>query len=114
MALYIQKFGGTSVANVDCIRRVAERVIRTRAEGHDVVVVVSAMAGETDKLIALAAQMTETFCPREHDMLLTFRSIKPCKKGGRRPDMAQAGGTDATQLNEALTSVDGWVEECLS
>lgn len=71
MALYIQKFGGTSVADLACIHRVAERVRQTRAAGHDVVVVVSAMAGETDKLIALAAEMTDTFCPREYDVLLT-------------------------------------------
>src|SRR5512134_3465350 len=48
MALIVQKFGGTSVADLDRIRNVARRVARTRAEGHEVAVVVSAMAGETN------------------------------------------------------------------
>jgi aspartate kinase len=71
MALYIQKFGGTSVANLDCIQRVAERVIKTKEAGHQVVVVVSAMSGETNKLVELAAKITEDPCPREYDVLLT-------------------------------------------
>ncbi len=54
MALIVQKYGGTSVANLEKIEKVAERVIRARNEGHDVVVVLSAMAGETDRLIQLA------------------------------------------------------------
>ena len=54
MALIVQKFGGTSVANVERIRLVARRVVATVQQGHRVAVVVSAMAGETDALVALA------------------------------------------------------------
>jgi aspartate kinase len=70
MALIVQKYGGTSVANPERIKSVAERVIKTREEGHDVVVVLSAMAGETDRLIQLAHEMAEEPDPREQDVLL--------------------------------------------
>ncbi len=70
MALIVQKYGGTSVATIDRIRHVAERVHRARAAGHDVIVVVSAMAGETNKLVALAHQAAEEPDPRETDVLL--------------------------------------------
>ncbi len=53
--LVVQKYGGTSVADVERIRNVARRIARTRAAGHGVVVVVSAMAGETNRLLALAS-----------------------------------------------------------
>ena len=66
MALIVQKYGGTSVANLDCIRNVAARVARTRAQGHDVVVVVSAMAGDTNRLIALGKGGASL--PREREM----------------------------------------------
>ncbi|HEX15595.1 MAG TPA: aspartate kinase [Deltaproteobacteria bacterium] len=70
MALIVQKYGGTSVANLDRIRNVAHRVIRTREAGHDVVVVVSAMAGETDRLLNLAHQAAERPSEREVDVIL--------------------------------------------
>jgi aspartate kinase len=54
MATIVQKYGGSSVADVDRLRRVAERVMRTKRAGHDVVVVVSAMGDTTDELLALA------------------------------------------------------------
>ena len=54
MAVIVQKYGGSSVADVDKLRRVAERVVKTRAQGHDVVVVVSAMGDTTDDLLAMA------------------------------------------------------------
>ena len=54
MSIVVQKYGGSSVADVDKIRRVAERVMRTRREGHEVVVVVSAMGDTTDDLLTLA------------------------------------------------------------
>ena len=69
--LIVQKYGGTSVGNPERIRNVAKRVVRTREEGHDVVVVVSAMSGETDKLINLANQVSENPDPREMDMLVS-------------------------------------------
>ncbi len=74
MALLVQKFGGTSVGSPERIRRVAERVSRCRREGHDLVVVVSAMGDTTDDLLALARSVTERperRHPRELDMLLT-------------------------------------------
>jgi aspartate kinase len=71
MALVVQKYGGTSVGDVDRIRNVARRVIRTRDKGHQVVVVVSAMAGETDKLIRLAQQITPDPDEREMDVLVS-------------------------------------------
>ena len=69
--LIVQKYGGTSVANVERIKAVAERVVRTAREGNDVVVVVSAMAGETDKLIGLAHQLSSSPSEREMDLLLS-------------------------------------------
>ena len=70
MALIVQKFGGTSVGDVDRIRNVARRVTLARAAGHDVVVVVSAMAGETDRLIGLAQRMADRPDERELDVIL--------------------------------------------
>src|SRR5262245_58728970 len=71
MALIVQKYGGTSVADLDRIRNVAGRVARTRAQGHDVVVVVSAMAGETNRLIALGKGAATTPSEREMDALVS-------------------------------------------
>ena len=71
MALVVQKYGGTSVGDIDRIKNVASRVIKTRNQGDDVVVVVSAMAGETDKLIRLAQQVTPTPDERELDVLVS-------------------------------------------
>lgn len=69
--LVVQKYGGTSVANVERIKAVAERVVKTAKEGHKVAVVVSAMAGETDKLINLAHQVSSNPSEREMDLLLS-------------------------------------------
>ncbi|MFV0308910.1 MAG: aspartate kinase [Desertimonas sp.] len=71
MALIVQKYGGTSVADPDRMRAVAENVQITKRHGHDVVVVVSAMGKATDNLIALAGQVSNTRPGREMDMLLT-------------------------------------------
>lgn len=71
MALYVQKFGGTSVGSVERIKAVAEKVKRFRDEGHQVVVVVSAMSGETNRLIDLASQINDDPTPREMDMLVS-------------------------------------------
>ena len=70
MALIVQKYGGTSVATPDRIRNVARRVARYKAMGHQVVVVVSAMSGETNKLIALAKEVMADPDPRELDVML--------------------------------------------
>jgi aspartate kinase len=70
MALIVQKYGGTSVADLDRIRKVAERLIRVYNAGNDVVVVLSAMAGETDRLIRLAHKITNDPNTRELDVLV--------------------------------------------
>ncbi len=71
MALIVQKYGGTSVANPERIRNVARRVARYKAMGHQVVVVVSAMSGETNKLINLAKELMAEPDPRELDMIIS-------------------------------------------
>ena len=71
MALIVQKYGGTSVANVERIRAVAERVAKFKMLGHQVVVVLSAMSGETNRLIGLAKEIQATPDPRELDMLVS-------------------------------------------
>jgi aspartate kinase len=71
MPLVVQKYGGTSVGDIERIKNVASRVVRTKNEGHQVVVVVSAMAGETDRLIRLAQQIISTPDERELDVLVS-------------------------------------------
>ncbi len=71
MALVVQKYGGSSVADADRIRRVAERIVETKKAGNDVVVVVSAMGDTTDELLDLAKQVSPAPPARELDMLLT-------------------------------------------
>jgi aspartate kinase len=71
MSIVVQKYGGSSVADVSKLRQVAARVMRTRATGHDVVVVVSAMGDTTDDLLSLAKQVSANPDRRELDMLLT-------------------------------------------
>jgi aspartate kinase len=71
VSLVVQKYGGSSVADASCIKRVAQRIVDTRKAGHDVVVVVSAMGDTTDDLIDLAQQVSPEPPGRELDMLLT-------------------------------------------
>jgi aspartate kinase len=71
MSLIIQKFGGTSVGSVERIAQVAAKVAKFRSEGHQIVVVVSAMSGETNRLIALAKQIHDDPTPRELDVLVS-------------------------------------------
>jgi len=71
VALIVQKYGGTSVGNIERIHRVAERVERAQKDGHQVVVVLSAMSGETDRLLKLAHEATHSPDERELDMLLS-------------------------------------------
>lgn len=78
MALIVQKYGGTSVANPERIRHVAKRVARYKAMGHQVVVVVSAMSGETNKLIALAKEIMTDPDPRELDVMLATGEQVTC------------------------------------
>ena len=71
MSLIVQKFGGSSVADAESIKRVAKRIVDTRKAGNDVVVVVSAMGDSTDELLDLAHEVAPIPAPRELDMLLT-------------------------------------------
>jgi aspartate kinase len=71
VGLVVQKYGGSSVADADSIKRVAQRVVATRKAGHDVVIVISAMGDTTDELLDLAQQISPIPPPRELDMLLT-------------------------------------------
>ncbi|PWB77772.1 MAG: aspartate kinase, partial [Candidatus Methylomirabilota bacterium] len=70
MALIVQKYGGSSVADVERIKNVARRVADTKVQGNDLVVVVSAMAGETDRLLGLTAQISDTPDEREIDVIV--------------------------------------------
>ena len=86
MALIVQKYGGTSMGTPERILNVARRVKRWHDHGHKVVVVVSAMSGETNRLLALAKAITETPDPRELDQMvstvvkLVFKQIVPLTK----------------------------------
>lgn len=71
MALLVQKFGGTSVGSIERIEAVAELIVRHKQQGHQVVAVVSAMAGETNRLVSLAQQIDTQPSAREQDVLLT-------------------------------------------
>jgi len=71
MALWVQKFGGTSVGTVERIEAVADKIVAARQQGHDIVVVVSAMSGETNRLIGLAEQIQSKPTPRELDVLVS-------------------------------------------
>ncbi|MCX8011649.1 MAG: aspartate kinase, partial [Desulfobacterota bacterium] len=70
MGIIVQKYGGTSVGSIEKIKNVARRLIETQKKGHKVVCVVSAMAGETDRLIKLAYEITDYPDPREYDVLV--------------------------------------------
>src|SRR6056300_1086362 len=71
MSLIVQKFGGTSVANPERIKSVAEKVAKYKNQGHDIIVVVSAMSGETNKLVSLTEEMMAQPEPREYDMVVS-------------------------------------------
>lgn len=71
MSLLVQKYGGTSVGSIERIRAVAHRVAAARAQGHDLVVVVSAMSGETNRLLAMAQEIAEQPSQRELDVLVS-------------------------------------------
>ena len=71
MALVVMKFGGTSVGDMERIRNVARRVAKVFDEGNQVIVVLSAMAGETNKLVAMAKEMSEVPLEREYDVLVS-------------------------------------------
>ena len=70
MSLLVQKYGGTSVGSIERIKQVAAKIVAAKRARHDIVVVVSAMAGETNRLLALAMQIAEIPDEREKDVLL--------------------------------------------
>src|SRR5919199_4752266 len=70
MALIVQKFGGTSVGTIERIRHVAKWALDSQDRGDDIVLVVSAMSGETNRLVELATQINPVPCSREYDMLI--------------------------------------------
>jgi len=118
VALIVQKYGGTSVASPERIRRVAERVVATQDQGHRVAVVVSAMAGETDALVALAHEVGgEQPDPREYDALvstgeqktiaLLAMAIQGLGRNARSFTGAQIGmRTDAAHTRARIQSID--------
>ncbi|MCK4906091.1 MAG: aspartate kinase, partial [Spirochaetes bacterium] len=71
MAVLVQKYGGTSVGSIERIKKVAKRIIKSKKEGYQVVVVVSAMSGVTDRLTSLAHKISKEPHIREMDMLLS-------------------------------------------
>src|SRR2546422_10621713 len=101
MAIVVQKYGGSSVADVQKLKQVAERVVRTRKRGHDVVVVVSAMGDTTDDLLAMAKQVSLNPDRREVGMLLSaggrvsvgvpFPALPGAGGGGNNITGAQVG-----------------------
>ncbi|MCJ7662719.1 MAG: aspartate kinase, partial [Desulfobacterales bacterium] len=117
MALIVQKYGGTSVANLERFRNVAQRVIKTKNQGNDVVVVVSAMAGETDRLFTLAKSATPEPDERELDVLLATGEqassalLAICLKSMGNPVKSFLGhqikiGTDSAYGKARITGVD--------
>jgi aspartate kinase len=78
MARIVQKFGGTSVGTVERIRKVADWALKTRAEGHEVILVVSAMSGETNRLVALAKEVNPNPYSAEYDMMLASGEQVSC------------------------------------
>ena len=109
MALIVQKYGGTSVGSAERIKNVANRVAKARAEGHDVVVVVSAMSGETNRLVALAHEMQEFPDPRELDVVLatgeqvTIGLLAMALKDIGVPAKSYTGWQVAVQTDDAHT-----------
>src|SRR3990167_5595214 len=117
MALLVQKYGGSSIGTINRIEHVAQKIIRMRALGNQVVVIVSAMYGETDRLIRLAHTITPHPDPREYDVLLSIgeqMSIallsialnnKQCR--ARSLTGGQAGiHTDNTHTNAQILQID--------
>ncbi len=118
MALIVQKYGGTSVGDVDRIRSVARRVVETAKAGHQVVVVVSAMAGETDELVRFAHELGgDAPLAREYDALLSTgeqktiallaMAISQLGQSAQSFNGRQAGiRTDDAHLRARIASID--------
>jgi len=119
MSLLVLKFGGTSVGTTDRIQSVAERVLRLRAEGHSVIVVVSAMSGETDRLLGLARAIQARAEGRELDVLLstgeqvTIALLSMALEARGCPARSYTGGqvsiiTDSAHNKARIRSIDDY------
>lgn len=118
MSLIVQKFGGTSVGSVERINAVAEKVIGFREKGNDLVVVVSAMSGETNRLIGMASEIQEDPDPREMDVLVstgeqvTIALLCMALKAKGQKSRSYTGGqvkilTDGAHTKARIVSIDG-------
>ncbi|WP_018231020.1 aspartate kinase [Thioalkalivibrio thiocyanodenitrificans] len=118
MALIVQKYGGTSVGSVERIQHVAEKVLEHRRQGHDVVVVVSAMSGETDRLLGLAREINPRPQGRELDVLLstgeqvTIALLSMALEGRGCPARSYTGAqvhilTDSAHNKARIRDIDG-------
>jgi aspartate kinase len=118
MALIVQKYGGTSVGSPERIRAVADKVIHYRDQGHRMVVVVSAMSGETDRLLGLANSVAERPTPRELDVLLatgeqaTIALLSMALQARGCPARSYTGAqvhilTDAAHNKARIKEIDG-------
>lgn len=102
MAVIVQKYGGSSLADAECIKRVAQRIGACRERGNEVVVVVSAMGDTTDKLIDLACQVSDSPNPREMDLLLSTGELVSCTLVAMA---LRANGHDAISLSGAQAGI---------
>lgn len=118
MALIVQKFGGTSVGTVERIKLVAEKIAKARAQGDDMVIVVSAMSGETNRLVGLANDISPRPTPRELDVLLstgeqvTIALLTMALEALGCPARSYTGGqvhirTDNTHNKARIMDIDG-------
>jgi aspartate kinase len=106
MALIVQKFGGTSVGNLERIRAVAERALKTQAEGHRVVLVVSAMSGETNRLVDLAKSLNPVPFSPEYDMLLASGEQISCALVAMAINSIEPGRSEAFLGNQVKIRTD--------
>ncbi|WP_334157540.1 aspartate kinase [Oryzomicrobium sp.] len=117
MALIVQKYGGTSVGTTERIRNVAKRVAKFRAMGHDLVIVVSAMSGETNRLIGLTKEITGSPAPREMDVVIstgeqvTIGLLSMALEAEGIPARSYTGGqvrilTDSTHTKARILAID--------
>lgn len=118
MALIVQKYGGTSVGTTERIQAVADKVIGYKQQGHDVVVVVSAMSGETNRLIGLANELNERPPAREYDVLVstgeqvTIALLSMSLEAKGQPARSYTGGqvkilTDDAHSKARIQDIDG-------
>jgi len=117
MALYVHKYGGTSVGSAERIKKVADKIIHARGRGDQIVVVVSAMSGETNRLVALAHEMDTAPDPREMDVLLstgeqvTIALLSMALQAGGCPAASYTGGqvrivTDRAHTKARILDID--------